>query len=169
MSLTTAQNLLNNRGMVTLSLYLFQPDAESYIGMSHYFNVTDAGSRSTSLTTTSTSISSSLYTAAITTTSTSSPTVATTGSSATAGTTAGDASPSAAIIGGAVGGTLGGILVVGGLGMAFWWLLLKSRASYGAKQAENSYKEGAIERQHAQPITQSALFHTQSRGIHEAA
>ncbi|KAK3185821.1 hypothetical protein K4F52_005477 [Lecanicillium sp. MT-2017a] len=120
-SFDEAQKVLDEKGLVVLFFLVSMPGAgTSYIGRSHYFNVTDPKREPT--TTLPTSTVASTTTISTGTPASISPTQAATEPSVTPNASAADKSPSAVVIGGAVGGSLGALLILGSLALLAWWI-----------------------------------------------
>ncbi len=113
--------MLVENGLVVLFLLVSPPGAgTSYIGRSHYFNVTDPRQKETSTTTASASSTGALASV--------SPTSITAEASTTANSqSTSDDSPSNSVIGAAVGGSLGGLVILCGFGLLTWRLDRKGR------------------------------------------
>ncbi|KAM5433650.1 hypothetical protein McanMca71_003335 [Microsporum canis] len=158
-SFPTAKKVLDEKGLVVLFFLVSRPgDGSSYHIRSHYFNITDPASMTTSMTMTSTS-------APATSMPTPSPISTTTPPQDDSGS---KKSSSGAVIGGAVGGSLGGLLIIGGLAYLVWRYLRKEKILLSKNEPKEHDFNSLATQQKVGGWGPSELHGSPSPVIHEA-
>lgn len=157
---------------MVLFLLVSPPGAgTTYIGRSHYFNVTDPRQKETSTIVTSTAAPTTSVSSTGTLASVFPASITAEASTAATSHSTNDNSPSTLVIGAAVGGSLGGLIILGGFGLLAWWLARKGRtaAAKNVNGTRRSYNTPVMEKQqyYVQPFGPAEFQSAPSKTVHE--